>query len=434
MVEAFRGSSKTTTLSIAFTAFRIGQEPHKSALLVQASDEMATDTAAQIADLIARSPGWQETFPNVVPDPKAGWGATGYDVKRTDLDYAQWRGLCGREKGKDPSFVGLGYRSRAIIGKHPTGLLLVDDIHDETNTRSLRELDLVIKILTGTILPTVTPETWQLFVGTPWRDNDALAHLKATGRFVAATTPIRRRGRSQWAERFSKKEIDKLQRLAGEAEFARMYMLDLNAAQGIHLKAEWLSAYPHEKLNPIWPVIMGVDYASTADELKSDRSDYFAVAIGRALPGGGIVLVDGVRARLSQAEAEHQIAALAEKYPSTKLIGVESVGKGEAFYHLLRRSLLLPFVPLHPGGQSKGRRFEGGMAPLFQDRRAWVADVETPFLRAFREEWLTWPKGEHDDALDAVHWMLFAGRQYLVDPGMARTKKAANPFESLGRN
>lgn len=438
VVEAFRGSSKTTTLSIAFTAFRIGQEPHKSALLVQASDEMATDTAAQIADLIARSPGWQVAFPQVAPDPKAGWGAPGYEVKRVDLDYAEWRGTCAREKGKDPSFVGLGYRSRAIIGKHPTGLLLVDDIHDENNTRSLRELDMVIKILTGTILPTVTPETWQLFVGTPWRDNDALAYLKSTGRFMAAATPIRRKRKSQWSAKFPKKEIDKLQKLTGEAEFARMYMLDLKAAEGIHLKREWLHEYPHEKISPQWPVVMGVDYASTADELRSSRRDYFAVAIGRALPGGGgIVLVDGFRGQVSQGEAEQQLKALAAVYPTTQIVGVEAVGKGEEFYHLLVRTSLLPIIPMQPGGQSKGKRFEVGMAPLFQFGRAWVADVETPFLRAFRDEWLAWPNGEHDDTLDAVHWMLFAARHHLV--GNATTSRAVgerkeNPFGSLGRN
>ena len=55
--------------------------------------------------------------------------------------------------------LGLGYKSRAIIGKHPTGVLLIDDIHDENNTRSGRELEMVRQVLAGTILPTVTAET-----------------------------------------------------------------------------------------------------------------------------------------------------------------------------------------------------------------------------------------------------------------------------------
>jgi hypothetical protein len=432
VVTAFRGSTKTTTLSIAFAAFRIGLYPQKSHLIVQASDQAAKDTAAQIADLIGRSAGWQQAFGHVAPDRKAGWGADGYEVADTRGDYAEWRKLCVADKGKDPTFVGLGYQSRAIIGKHPTGLLLIDDIHDESNTRSARELQTVITTLTGTILPTTLPGTWQLAVGTPWRENDALAHLVATRRFVSVSTPVLRSSKPTWPARFPKREIKKIRALVGEAEFARMFMLDPKAAQGLHLKAEWLHAYPHEKLHPEWPVVMGVDYASAADKLKGERRDYFAVAIGRALPGGGVVLVDGFRDKLSQGEAEEKLKELAALYPRTTMIGVEAVGKGEEFYHLVLRSTRLPLQAMHTGSASKGERFERGMAPLFESRRVWVADVETPFLRAFREEWLQWPGGDHDDTLDAVFWMLRAGVDY-VTVQVGRREKKASPWLDFAR-
>ena len=67
-------------------------------------------------------------FPHVVPDRDLGWGAGGYEVKRTDIEYEEWRAAnAGR---KDPTLIGVGYKSRAIIGKHPDGVLIVDDIHD----------------------------------------------------------------------------------------------------------------------------------------------------------------------------------------------------------------------------------------------------------------------------------------------------------------
>jgi hypothetical protein len=92
----------------------------------------------------------------------------GYEVKRIDMPYDDWRALVAQTKGKDPTLLGLGYKSRAVIGKHPTGVLLIDDIHDENNTRSGRELEMVRQVLAGTTLPTVTAETWQVVVGTPW--------------------------------------------------------------------------------------------------------------------------------------------------------------------------------------------------------------------------------------------------------------------------
>jgi hypothetical protein len=479
VIEAFRGSCKTTTLTIAWVAFRVGHHPEKSNLLLQVGDNIARDNAQQIADIIDYNQGWKRVFPQVEPDRKAGWSSTGYEVVQTDMDYAEWRALCAREKGKDPTFVGLGYRSRAVIGKHPTGVLLVDDIHDENNTRSARELETVRKIVMGTILPTVTPDTWQVFVGTPWTENDVLAYLKSTGRFISVRTPIMRSldvdgegsvigdqgsggdekednsatPNSQlgvpnsppaipdsqfavpvWPERFPLAEIEKLRKTIGEVEFARMFLLDLEAASGVHLRREWLGGYPREKIDSRWPVVMGVDYASTADKLVGGRRDYFAVAIGRALPGGeGIVLVDGYRGHLSQGEAEAKLKDLAEAYPTTQLIGVEAVGKGEEFFHLMLRTSRLPVRAVRPGRQSKGERFERDMAPLFELHRAWVAEVDTPFLRAFRDEWARWPHGDHDDTLDAVYWMLYVGVPHMMGNGKGSRVKASSPFGALAR-
>lgn len=432
VVEAFRGSSKTSTLSVAFSAFRLGLEPHKSILLVQAGQQAAQSTSQQIADLIEHNQGWQQAFPEIRPDRKVSWGSKGYEVVHVDMEYPAWRALCAREKGRDPSFVGLGYRSRALIGKHPSGLLLLDDMHDENNTRPGRDLERALTILRGTILPTVTPYTWQIFVGTPWTANDALAHLKATGRFISVATPIYRADKTPaWPERFPEEEIHKARQLSGEAEFARMYLLDLSAAEGMHLKREWLHEYPHKDIQPEWPVVIGVDYASAADKLRGGRRDYFAAAVGRVLPGGGVVLVDGIRAQVSQGEAEQHIKALVARYPTLQSVAVEAVGKGEEFYFLLLRQALLPLLPMYPGRSSKGERFERGMAPLFQWGHAWLANAETPFLRAFREEWLRWPDGEHDDTLDAVYWMLMAARHQLA--GAARRPRLENPFATLGR-
>jgi hypothetical protein len=74
------------------------------------------------------------------------------------------------------------------------------------------------------------------------------------------------------------------------------------------------------------------------------------------------------------------------------------------------------------------------MAPLFQFNRAWISDVETPFLRAFRDEWARWPHGEHDDTLDAVYWMLYVARSHLIGAAPREpAQKYSNPFGGLGR-
>jgi hypothetical protein len=437
IIEAFRGASKTTSITLGWLAFQIGHHPEKSNLLIQASDQIARDNAQQIADIIAHNPGWRLIFPTVIPDRKIGWGHDRYEVKRTDLPYPEWRAICAKEKGKDATLVGLGYQSRAIIGKHPSGILMVDDIHDEQNTASAAQLSSVQQILTGTILPTLNPQTKQIFIGTPWVENDVLAYLKSTGLYHHTKTPIQKEVNgvitATWANRFSLAEIEIQRKLSGEVEFARMYLLDLSAASGVYLKREWLIEYPYQKIEPDWPIIMGVDYASTADQQNNTSRDYFTIAIGRALPGGaGMVLIDGFRGRVSQGEAEEKLKYLAGQYPSLQLIGVEAVGKGEEFFHLMLRTSRLPLQPFHTGRASKGQRFERGMAPLFQHGRAFISDVETSFIRSFKSEWIHWPKSAHDDTLDAVYWMLNAGLPHLF--GSTKNKQTHhNPFTQLSR-
>ena len=288
VIEAFRGSGKTTSLSIGWVAFRIGHRPEASNLVIQVSDAAAVDTCQQIADLIAHNPGWQAVFRHVRPDTKQGWGMKGYEVQRTDLPYDAWREQCAQTKGKDPTLLGVGYKSSGVIGKHPTGVLLIDDLHDEHNTRSAKELEAVRQVTTGTILPTATPETWQVVVGTPWVVDDVLATLKNTGRYLTVHTPVVRAGKPVWPGRFSLEEIELRRQESGEMQFARMYLLDLAAAQGMHLRRDWLNIYPRAKLSPDWPVVMGVDYASTADRVSDAQRDFFAIAIGRALPVVGL--------------------------------------------------------------------------------------------------------------------------------------------------
>ena len=528
VIEAFRGSSKTTSISIAFLAFRIGLNPHDSFLVLQATAAAARATCRQVADLITHNPGWHIAFPHVVRDKEGGWSmANGYEVKRDDMDYNLWRQLCAETKGRDPSFIGLGYRSSFIVGLHPTGMLLADDIHNENNTRSVREMDKAVAIITSNILPTLNPKSWVVFIGTPWRQGYVLQYLKATETYDAVSTPIYTEtdqslvgahGRAPsiaeggeppplpmdsslsvissegdlplfkeatrreipmspieessaqtgdqpdnsqfeiqhskfeivspssptqpdpwlsrdltWPSHFPIPVIENYRQMLGEREFARMYLLDLSAAEGINLKAEWLQKVDSSNIQPTWPVVMGVDYASTADKQRDNDRDYFAVAIGRAQPSGsGIILIDGYRGHLSHAEAQDKLLELVAFYPNTEVIGIETVAKGEEFYHSLSSHPSLPIVSMNPGGKGKGPRFQKVLGPLFERGWARITDAESSFMQSFRREWLRWPWGDHDDTLDATYWMLRAGQSHL--PPRVEKSRIHSPFSDLGRS
>jgi hypothetical protein len=274
-----------------------------------------------------------------------------------------------------------------------------------------------------------------IFSYTPWYADDFYAYIESTSLYHIMETPLIKeteetsKGAFEWRSKYwtcawPVKNPVKLveQKLAewGEMDFARMQMLDLTRAEGINLKREWLHEFPYEKINTSWPVYIGVDYASSSDKLKMGANDYYALAIGRGIPGGGIVLVDGYRAKLSQGESEEKLKAICALYPYLSLIGFEKLGKGyDTMYNLINSGLpIIPCPREGEGKRSKGDRFEraGGLGPLFQFSRAWISDLETPFLKAFRDEWAAWPGGKNDDTLDAVYWMCYVAQGLLIPP------------------
>jgi hypothetical protein len=451
--EAHRESAKTTIFSKYFAAFRIGHEPHKVNGIIRINDQKAQETAAAIAYLIEFDPRWKKVFPHVVPDKSRGWGAeTGYYVRDNKLNEEEWAKRCdGRPDGA--SWVGRGWKNGSNIGSRYNGFLIVDDIHDENNTASGIEMKAVKKFYTDTLKFCVMKDCWEIWNFTPWLSNDVYAHIKGTGEYLLSHTPVMvaatpetpgaelwpqtplnrdfpemgnipfsgRYWKLSWPAQWNFDRLSTFYRTSlmegGAAGFARMMLLDLKAMEGLNLKAEWLHEYPAADIKASWPVIFGIDYASTADKLKNKGRDYFALAIMRALPGGGLVLVDGYRGHVSKGEALQAVASYASMYPTLLKIGVENIGKGEEFYNDLlltndTNGKVLPLFAITHGRTSKGDRFENWLAPRFM-QRVWIADTDTPFLRAFRNEWINWPNTPNDDCLDAAYMCVFAGEGYL---------------------
>jgi hypothetical protein len=101
-------------------------------------------------------------------------------------------------------------------------------------------------------------------------------------------------------------------------------------------------------------------------------------------------------------------------------IGVDRLGKGEEFYVDLMTSRV-PVLPVpREGGKSlsKGEKFEDVLAKLFYNSQLWIGDVETPFLKSFKDEWVSWDGTQrtHDDTLDAAYSAAYIMQGNLIKP------------------
>jgi hypothetical protein len=463
LVEGHRGSGKSTFL-ITWVEYLIGKRPVGSSQLIRINSQQAGEADEGISSTIEHNPAWRMCFPNVVPDFKKGWSITGRFVKDLDVcgeddaEYGTWSALCTSDHLAEPSFLCSGITSRDFIGKHPSNGQYYDDLHDEGNTRSAREMQEIVDIIEKNIVPTWTRPDSRPVLGvacTLWSPRDGYHALLRTGLFKHIKTPIYvladnptiqvgdKRVEPKWIAKHPIADIDgqrviplwlkygedyirQLKR-QNPVYFGLMYLCDLQSVQGKVLKEEWLHEFPVEKLMPTFPVYFGIDFASTEDKIREKERDYFALAVLAALPWGGSVLIDGFREHLGFFEAVERVKLFAAQYPTLVTIGVEKWGTGEKFTQALLYSSNLPIVQFPFEGsvvRSKGQRYQAELAPMFVDGRLWVTDVKRPFHEHFKQEWITWDGGKtstgHDDCLDAVYTACGVAQAHLM-PRPAQT-------------
>jgi predicted phage terminase large subunit-like protein len=246
-------------------------------------------------------------------------------------------------------------------------------------------------------------------------ENDVIHYVAATGEFVHIKTPVIREKEYVWVEKFDEVEVEKQRNLTGSIEFARMFMLDLTASKNKFFK---YMTFPNSNIRFSWPIVGGVDYAGTMDNLlqkKTGERDNFAIAYAAKLPGGGAVVVDGVLEKCSQAEAEGYVIRGQEMYPTYLNSVVEGDGTGDLFIQTIMRNPNMKIIPMKTKGKGKNIRFKI-MQPWLESGQVRISDAETPFLRELRHELDMWPLCKYDDALDALYWALRGMSEVLSRP------------------
>lgn len=452
VVWCWRGSWKSTTIGVTFTAFRMGKNPELTNMVVMANDDSADKVTGAIAQIIENNPAWKWVFPFVEPDRDRGWGAEGYWVKDTRYTKEQWAMMNARVI--DPSLVAGGYNSSRLIGKHPTGMLLIDDIHDEKNSDSERARQHVVKVMSDTILPMAVRDeggrlmTWIVAIGTPWADDDALHYLRNTGVFAFLNIPVMRpakegrgvycdgRNRNgaifndlmgwwhlEWPERFSIETLVSERAKAGMRGFARMFRMDLEAAKGEGLRYH---SFPHEMIDLHWPMYGGADLAFTVKEsVKVDPGrDKFSHAYGARHPLGKIVVVDGVIEQCTQGQAEVHLRKAQDMFPSWNYTLLEGDGLGETFFvSLVMRNPGLRVRMDKTKGKSKRYRQEQEMGPWLESGRVVISDADTPYLNALRKALDDFPDG-NNDIRDGLYWLCRTMPDVLVQPNEEKIEQA----------
>lgn len=408
----FRGSWKTVSFTTEFER-QIGLHPEKSNLLIAASGPKADDLTLNMASTIEKHPAWKFVFPNVIPGDK--WGAEGYSVVDKSVSSDEWAKL--KSATLDPTLVGAGYDSHLLNGRHPNGILYVDDVHDLKNSSSMLQRKRVVDTFTTTLLKIILRGGGKLItrmwcVGTPWDYDDANYYLKNTGEFFFDELSAMKRAEEGaknavycdgvsksgvlygdivgwWipqTEHYGIEEFKADRAILGKSVFWQMIMLDLAmSSTGRLIYYE----YPKDEIRYDLYTIGGADPTTFTASPEGNRNSHFALAYLSKLPTGGAVVVDGVLEQCSQLAAENHILAAQGLFQNWAYTAVEDVSVGKVFLQTLQRNPKIRAIPSGLKGITDGRITSKhdrvkSVHKWFENGTVRISNADTPFLNALR--------------------------------------------------
>ena len=370
MVQAWRGFGKSTDL-LLFVVWMVGINSLGSTGFVRINDPKAQLTGDVIAEIIEKHTGWKASFPNVIPDKKAGWSSEkGYNVIDTNVTgtpdapsyeagYAKWRQMCLADHPTESSIMCAGVESGLIIGWHPTNGMYFDDLHDDRNTRSMAEMQKVVSILEGNIIPTwFTPQGHPIMacVCTPWDSaRDAYHALLQTGLFDLIQIPIfvespdgetvpdtvvyeeqviatggwaGRKIKLTWPEAYPMARVFQICK-ASLSRFYQMYLLDDTTAREVSYAYR---SFPTAEIKwGEWPITTGVDpTASVTGVSKGKGKSHYAFGNVYETPYNNLVIGGGYVRKVASDIGEQALASFARTHRNLRAVSIESNSAGAA--------------------------------------------------------------------------------------------------------
>lgn len=441
MIQAPRGFGKSTDLLI-WILLILGNRPEGSMAFIRINDTKAQESGDAIASIVESSHGWKAAFPNVIPDIKAGWSKkAGFFVKDTnacglsDERYADWRETCFSDHTSEASLVCAGIESGTLIGLHPTNGEWLDDLHDEGNTRSMTEMQKIVSVFEGNLLPTWTdpkrPMTMAA-VCTPWdSENDVYAAMLRTNllelvkipifTFDEAGTlfkPMGKKIKLAWEDVYTMEAVENIYNSMNPVRFWQMFMLDDKAAKG-NAVYKWysysFSSLSEQEKSEFWenPIVGGVD--PVYSDKKQGGTSHFALCFASRTPMGTIIISGGVLKKCSASEGMDYIIQAQNGYKNYQRTWIETYGGGALFIQMVQQNQGLRINPIEQKdlpNKSKGDRQYTFLQPLLASGYVYISDDDTPYLNSLRNYLMRYPNitDEHApewDAADALVAALF---------------------------
>lgn len=373
-----RGHGKTTAI-ILYVLWLIGNYPNIHIQIVSKTANQAESICTAIMNHIEFNQKYQQLFPNIKPS-NTKWTSQQFMVQRTEIS-------------KNPTVKASGLMGPITGGRND--LIIDDDIIDEENVRTRVQLEKVSTWFNKVLYPTLYPWGGIIVIGTRWSYADLYAELieKWPHSILAAIEQDADKqvtGNVLWPEYWPLEKLYERRNEIGSIIFDCQYQNDPTGMEGSLLKAEWLHSY--ENPLPYRLTAFGVDPAL-------GEGDKHAIAVMSQTHQTQLAHLREVWCeQVSFPTFLKQLQNMYETYKPAKIyIEANAFQKVLLYVPELRGLPCVPTTTVH----DKEQRFIS-MTAHYQADRIQINPLLNSSRSEFWNQWVQFPRGQYDDALDAV--------------------------------
>ncbi len=325
-IVAFRGSGKSTIVSLASPIWAmLGTPQKKFMLLISQTQQLARQILTNIRyefehnDTLIKDFG---PFSEVADE----WRANSLVVSQYS---ARITAISANE-----SIRGLRHK------QYRPDWIVADDVEDLESVKTKEGRDKIWGWLTGEVIPIGDSETKMIFVGNLLHEDSLMMRLKQNiesgeMRGIYRSYPFMNNGYVLWRAKFpTQKEIKGLRsKVPSESAWYREYLLKIIADEDRIVQRDWIHYYellPKNLDRNAWFISMGVDLAISEKDTADFTSIIPAIATGFGRELTTYILPFIVNKRLTFPETIQEIKALSDQiqmmYKRQPVVFVENVG------------------------------------------------------------------------------------------------------------
>lgn len=403
-----RGWLKTTCCTIAYPIWKAVHDPNIRVLLAQNNQENARKKLKVIREQFEQNQLLRALYPGVLPSTSSVWSASSLCLSRSEAQ-PESTFECIGVRGQPTS------RHYNIIIEDDTVAPDFDELGQETLAPSHDDVRKAIA-WHSLALPLLTNSSTDeiVIVGTRWYEIDLMSHIeKNEPQYTSIERSCREdsdgnsdpRGVVTYPERFDADVLREYESTLGPYFFSTL-MLNRPVSVGDMLfRAEWFQEYeelpPRQSLN----VYTTIDPA-TDPELSTSRSDYLDYSVvmttGKDMLTGDIYVLDYFHERCNPGD---HAAALFDHvirwHPN--VVGYEDVAYQRSLDYWIKelmrsRGQYFILQPIKRTGRKSKETHIMGLHPI----AAAGAIHVRPFMKELITEFLSFPRGAHDDLIDCL--------------------------------